>query len=101
MSLLGCILPPFGIMCFIGALYSLIRGSETISLFLPGIRIGIGLFLSKIAFSLCRRTLTTRCSRCLFLISLTGMLFLEIRSTWFLLAAGLFSVIQYIGRKKV
>ena len=99
-SLLGCILPPFGIMCLLGSLYGMVRNSGAIAFLLPAIRIFLGLYLSGIAVSLCRKHLNTLFFRVVFTITLTGLLVFRVQSIWFLAAAAILSVIRYYGGKK-
>ena len=99
-SLAGCILPPFWIMCILGALYNLIRDSEAVTYLLPFFRIGIGILLSRIALSLCRQYLTAAFSRILFAVTLVGITGFGADSIWFLLGTAILAVILYFGRKE-
>lgn len=99
-SLLGCILPPFGIMCLLGMVYSKISDSAAVSFLLPIVRILIGCMLAKVAVSLCRKNLTTRFSRILFIVSLVGIVGFGADSIVFLALAAIVAVVYYIWRKK-
>jgi len=98
-ALLGCILPPFTIMCVLGSMYGIVSDSTAVSVLLPFVKIGIGLFLSRIAFSLCRKHLITRYGKTVFTISLTAILFCRIQSIWLLIASAVLAVIRYYRRK--
>lgn len=98
-SLIGCILPPFGIMCVLGMLYGVVRDSAVVSHLLPIVRILIGCMLAKIALSLCRKNLTTRFSRILFTISLVGIVGFGADSIWFLALAAVLGAIVALRRK--
>lgn len=99
-SLVGCILPPFGIMCLLGMVYSKVRDSAAVAFLLPIVRILIGCMLAKIAVSLCRKNLTTRFSRILFTISLVGIVGFGADSILFLALAAVVAVVYYMWRKK-
>ncbi len=99
-SLLGCILPPFGIMCLLGSLYGTVRNSGAVTFLLPAIRILLGLYLAGIAVSLCRKQLNTLFFCVVYAITLTGLLIFHIQSIWFLAAAVILSVIRYSGGKR-
>ena len=99
-SLLGCILPPFGIMCILGAAYGLIRDSAALEILLPFFRIGIGILLTHIALSLCRKNLSSPGSVLLFAAALTGILWVQADSIWFLAGAAVLAVVQYFGRNR-
>ena len=98
-ALLGCILPPFTIMCVLGSLYSIVSDSTAVSVLLPFIKIGIGLFLARIAFSLCRKHLITWYEKAVFAVSLTAILCCRIRSIWLLLASAVLAAVRYYRRK--
>ncbi len=99
-SLLGCILPPFGIMCVLGALYGSVRDSAVVGFLLPYVRLGLGIFLAKIAYGLCRQHLTHAMPWVVYTVSLGGMVFLGLSGIWFLLGAGLLAVLFYQGGKR-
>jgi len=99
-SLLGCILPPFGIMCILGAAYGLIRDSAALEILLPFFRIGIGILLTHIALSLCRKNLSSPGSVLLFAAALIGILWVQADSIWFLAGAAVLAVVQYFGRNR-
>lgn len=99
-SLAGCILPPFGIMCILGAVYSFIRDSTAVAFLLPLVRIVIGILLARIALSLCRKNLTTPFSRILFAAALVGIVGFGMDSIFFLLGAAILAVILYFVRKE-
>lgn len=99
-SLLGCILPPFGIMCVVGAAYGLIRNSAALEILLPFFRIGIGILLTHIALSLCRKNLSSPGSVLLFSAALIGILWVQADSIWFLAGAAVLAVVQYFGRNR-
>jgi len=99
-SLLGCILPPFGIMCILGAAYGLIRDNAALEILLPFFRIGIGILLTHIALSLCRKNLSSPGSVLLFAAALIGILWVQADSIWFLAGAAVLAVVQYFGRNR-
>jgi len=99
-SLLGCILPPFGIMCILGAAYGLIRDNAALEILLPFFRIGIGILLTHIALSLCRKNLSSPGSVLLFSAALIGILWVQADSIWFLAGAAVLAVVQYFGRNR-
>ena len=100
-SLAGCILPPFGIMCLLGTVYRLIQDSAAVMFLLPAVRLVIGCILSRIALSLCQKHLTTVLSRVLFTITLVGMLGFGADSIWFLLGSAVLAVILYKRKKTI
>ena len=99
-GLLGCILPPFGIMCILGALYTLIRSSEILLFLQPFFRIAAGIFLSSATLSLCRKNLKNLSSQLTFTAAFIGILLFRVQSIWFLIGAALITVIRYLRRKK-
>ncbi|MBQ3178069.1 MAG: chromate transporter [Clostridia bacterium] len=99
-SLIGCILPPFGIMCILGAVYRFLRNSTVLTFLLPFFRIAVGILLLRITLSLCRRNLNTPYTICIFTAALTGILCFHVDSVWFLLGAAGMTILLYFRRKK-
>ncbi len=99
-SLFGCILPPFVIMCVLGALYSYVRHSPVVEFLLPFVRLVLGLLLCKIALDLCRRNLTSLSTRLVYAVALVGMVFFRLSGIWFLLGTGLSTILLSMGKHK-
>ena len=87
-------------MCILGAAYGLIRDSAALEILLPFFRIGIGILLTHIALSLCRKNLSSPGSVLLFAAALIGILWVQADSIWFLAGAAVLAVVQYFGRNR-